>query len=113
VQPAPVLADEEALARAIANLIENGLVHGPAGGSVTVTVSVDPGWARLSVRDEGQGPDPGEHNRLTRRFWRAAAAAERPGSGLGLSIVAAIVEHHSGRLAVDGATFTLVLPLVT
>jgi signal transduction histidine kinase len=112
VQPARILADGDALARAIANLIENGLVHGPAGGSVTVTVSVDAGWARLSVRDEGQGPDPGEHDLLTRRFWRAPTAAERPGSGLGLSIVAAIVERHSGRLAVEAATFTLELPLV-
>jgi signal transduction histidine kinase len=113
VQPARILADGDALARAIANLIENGLVHGPAGGSVTVTVSVDAGWARLSVRDEGQGPDPGEHDLLTRRFWRAPTAAERPGSGLGLSIVAAIVERHSGRLAVEAATFTLELPLVS
>jgi signal transduction histidine kinase len=110
VDPVTVRGDEEALRRALSNLIENGFVHGPDGGAVTVSLTRAQGRARLSVADEGPGPDPAEHERLFERFWRAEAAARRPGSGLGLSIVAAIAEHHGGAVTVDGATFTLELP---
>jgi signal transduction histidine kinase len=108
-----VLGDRDALRRAVGNLIENGLVHGPAGGHVTVSLERAAGRARLSVADEGAGPDPAEHDRLFERFWRAGDASQRPGSGLGLSIVAAIAAAHGGRVLVDGATFTLELPLVS
>jgi two-component system OmpR family sensor kinase len=110
-----VRGDADALARALRNLIENGIVHGPAGGMVTVSVrrSADGGHALLGVRDSGPGPDPAMHDRLFQRFWRGADAAERPGAGLGLSIVAAIAAHHGGRVLVDGAAFTLELPATT
>ena len=52
----------------------------------------------------GPGPDPGQRAQLFERFWRGADAAERPGSGLGLSIVAAIVERHGGTITVDGSS---------
>jgi signal transduction histidine kinase len=106
-----VLGDEEALRRAVSNLIENGLVHGPADGTVSVGVSRHDGLARIAVRDQGRGPGRDEHERLFERFWRGPDAAERPGAGLGLSIVAAIAERHGGRILVDGAEFTLELPV--
>jgi two-component system, OmpR family, sensor kinase len=110
---AVVRGDERALTRALENLIENALVHGPEGGQVTVSLSqVDDGWALVTVRDEGPGPDPGDRDRLFERFWRGGGAAGRPGSGLGLSIVSAIVERHGGRIVVDGSAFTLELPAV-
>jgi two-component system OmpR family sensor kinase len=105
-----VLADAESITRALANLIENGFVHGPPDGPVTVSLVRQPGWARLSVRDEGSGPDPAAHERLFERFWRGGGASERAGSGLGLSIVATIVEQHGGRVSVDGADFIVRLP---
>jgi two-component system OmpR family sensor kinase len=106
-----VSGDRAALARAVGNLVENGLVHGPAEGVVTVSVVREGELARLTVRDEGPGPDPGEHDHLFERFWRGDATSERPGAGLGLSIVAAIAAQHSGRVLVDGAAFTLELPV--
>jgi two-component system OmpR family sensor kinase len=111
VDAVTVWGDEDALARALANLIENGLVHGPAGKAVTVTLRRSGDRALLAVRDEGPGPDPAEHERLFERFWRGDGAAERPGAGLGLSIVAAIAARHGGRVLVDGSTFTLELPV--
>ena len=67
--------------------------------------------ALLSVIDQGEGPDPELHGQLFERFWRGPGASDRPGSGLGLSIVAEIARHHHGRIRVDGPKFTLVLPL--
>ncbi len=110
VVPVRVAGDPEALRRVVANLVENGLVHGPAGGKVTLSVSAQDGAALLSVRDTGPGPDPGQRDRMFERFWRGSGAAGRPGAGLGLSIVAAIVEGHHGTIEVDGAEFRVRLP---
>ncbi|HYZ81588.1 MAG TPA: HAMP domain-containing sensor histidine kinase [Solirubrobacteraceae bacterium] len=110
LDPVTVNGDDNALRRALGNLIENGLVHGPRGGGVTVWLERDDAVARLSVVDEGEGPDPAAHDRLFERFWRGEDASDRPGSGLGLSIVAAIAERHGGRVVVDGSTFTIELP---
>jgi two-component system, OmpR family, sensor kinase len=123
--PATVNGDPEALARALTNLVENGLVHGPPGGTVTVEVAVqtdtdtDAGVGSgavvgavvsVSVSDPGPGPDPDRRDQLFERFWRGPEAAGRPGAGLGLSIVAATAHAHGGSVQVEGSTFTLTLP---
>jgi signal transduction histidine kinase len=109
--PVEVTGDEDALRRAIGNLIENGLVHGPQDGAVRIGLRVNGGVARIDVSDSGPGPGPDVHDRLFERFWRAPEASERPGSGLGLSIVEAIAQRHGGRIEVRGSTFTIELPL--
>ena len=110
-EPITVRGEPEAIRRALENLIENALVHGPAGGAVVVTLGGHEGRATLTVRDEGPGPDPADRERMFMRFWRGPDATGRPGSGLGLSIVAAIVERHGGRIVVDGPSFTIELPI--
>ncbi len=111
IEPVRVRADEDGMTRVLANLIENALVHGPADGQVTVSLQRRNDRALLTVRDEGPGPDPLERDRLFERFWRGARASQRPGSGLGLSIVAAIVDRAGGRIEVSGAAFTVELPV--
>ena len=113
VEPVRVHGEADALRRVLENLIENALVHGPPGGRVTVALTAADGHALLSVRDDGGGPDPSHRDRLFERFWRGPDAVYRSGSGLGLSIVAAVVERHGGRVLVDGATFTVELPAVS
>jgi signal transduction histidine kinase len=98
------------LARALENLVENALVHGPDGGLVTISVARRDDRVLLTVRDEGAGPDPGHADRMFERFWRGPGASARPGSGLGLAIVAAIVHRHGGTVQVRGSAFTLDLP---
>ncbi len=105
-----VRGDADSLRRALENLVENGLVHGPPGGDVVISLSVNGRDVELTVRDAGPGPDPEQRGHLFERFWRGADSARRPGSGLGLSIVAAIAEHHDGRVKVDGSAFTIELP---
>jgi two-component system sensor histidine kinase MprB len=103
--------DPDALARAAGNLVENALIHGPPGGGVTIAVRRDAGYACLTVRDDGPGPDPADLPHVFERFWRGAAASERPGSGLGLAIAAAIAQRLGGRITVVGSAFTIELPL--
>jgi two-component system OmpR family sensor kinase len=110
VESATVRADADGLTRVLSNLIDNGLVHGPAEGRVTVTLRRHRSTAVLTVSDEGPGPEPSQRERVFERFWRSPEAAGRPGAGLGLSIVAAILDAHGGGITVDGATFTVELP---
>jgi two-component system sensor histidine kinase MprB len=111
LEPARVRGERDALSRAISNLVENALVHGPAGEPVTVALRTDSGRALLAVCDEGPGPAVADRERLFERFWRGADAGGRPGSGLGLSIVQAIAERHNGVVSVERSTFTIELPL--
>jgi len=110
VDPAFVSGDAGELARALENLVENALVHGPPDALVTVSVVCAAGRVVLTVRDQGPGPDPADVERLFERFWRGPGASARPGSGLGLSIVAAIAERHGGAVRVEGSAFTIDLP---
>ena len=81
------------LHEALANLIDNALHHGRAGGQVTVRVG--PHW--VEVEDDGPGIAPEHQPHVFERFYRAAAA-DRPGSGLGLAIVREIALQHGAQL---------------
>ena len=111
LDPVVVVADREALARALRNLVRNGLLHGPDGGAVTISVQRQDDRVQLSVCDEGTGPPVQLHERLFERFWRGPGAAAHTGSGLGLSIVAAVAAAHGGEVSVRGSRFAIELPL--
>ncbi|MCW3014882.1 MAG: histidine kinase, partial [Solirubrobacterales bacterium] len=113
--PASMRGDAGALERALANLVENALVHGPPEGTVHVTVSAADGRVTVEVRDEGAGLDADAAAHAFDRFWRgpAAVADARPGAGLGLAIVRAAARAHGGDVGVDGSRFTLTLPAAT
>jgi two-component system, OmpR family, sensor kinase len=115
---ATVLGDPHQLAQVLANLLRNALVHTPAGTPIEVTVARAGESARLEVRDHGPGLPPGDPHALFERFWRAEGGRERgkAGAGLGLAIVAGVVERHGGRVAAanapgGGTAFTVELPL--
>ncbi len=111
IEPVRLRGDAEALRRVVANLIENAIVHGPSGQPVDVSLTRSDGMSRLSVSDQGPGPDAAAQERMFERFWRAPEAAGRPGSGLGLAITQAIVVRYGGKITVEGATFTVALPV--
>jgi signal transduction histidine kinase len=93
-----VIGDPDRLEQALQNLAANALRHTPDGGQITLTSGSDPRGVRLTVRDTGPGI-PREHLPLIfERFYKADAARKAAGgSGLGLSIVKAIVERHGGH----------------
>jgi len=114
---AVVSADPGELRQVLGNLLRNALVHTPEGSPIEVAVGREDGAVRLDVRDHGPGLPDGGGDALFERFWRAEGGRRRgkAGAGLGLAIVAAIVERHQGRVeAADaeggGARFTVRLP---
>ena len=108
--PIRVRGDRAALERAVDNLLQNGRRYGPTDGSITIAVEGNDGIARLTVADEGPGLRPYEAELAFERFWRGHH--HKSGSGLGLAIVRATAERHGGRAYVEGARFTIELPVL-
>ncbi|GAA4022374.1 HAMP domain-containing sensor histidine kinase [Allokutzneria multivorans] len=115
---APVLVDADAdqLRQVLANLLRNALTHTPPGTPVEVVLTRSGEEVTIDVVDHGPGIPAEHHEQVFDRFFRVAAGRERDsgGAGLGLSIVAAVVRAHGGRIGVldtpgGGATFRLVL----
>jgi two-component system sensor histidine kinase MprB len=109
--PTRVIGDPDTLARAVGNLIDNGVKHG--GGHVEVTV----GDGQVAVRDHGPGIPDDVADQVFARFWRGPDARSRPGSGLGLAIVQQAAISHNGSVSVrrpedGGAEFDLRIPVV-
>jgi len=111
--------DGERLAQAFDNLLSNAIKFTPEGGRVTVRLFNKGETAVVEVSDTGVGIPPEDHDRLFDRLYRASSATEGhvPGTGLGLTIVKAIVEAHGGVVSVEsqehqGSTFRIELPIV-
>ncbi|TXF11856.1 ATP-binding protein [Pelomicrobium methylotrophicum] len=99
-QPASTPGNADLLRVLLANLVDNALRYVPAGGHVVVRVGPRVGGAELAVSDDGPGIPASEREAVLRRFHRLAGQ-DVPGSGLGLSIAARIVELHHARLALE------------
>jgi two-component system OmpR family sensor kinase len=114
-----VEGDEGRLRQVVANLVGNAVVHTPEGTPIEVRVGRDGSDAVLEVRDYGPGMPEPVAARAFERFYRADPARSRHagGSGLGLSIVKAIVAAHGGTVGIAtgagaGTTVRVTLPLV-
>ena len=102
----PVLGEQMGLQRVLVNLVGNAVKFTPDAGTITVVVRRTPeGDAQLVVADTGIGVAEHDRDRLFERFYRSPEANSRaiPGSGLGLSIVQAVVAEHDGRVTADAA----------
>lgn len=121
-EPPVVLGDDARLRQVLGNLMSNALRHTPEGTPIRVRLGADrpTGLAAVEVVDAGPGLTDEQSARVFERFYRVDSARSRAGggAGLGLSIVAALVAAHGGRVEVDsepgkGATFRVLLPLET
>lgn len=87
------------ISQAIVNLLDNALKYTPSGGKVDVSVGVDAvGDAYFEVADSGPGIPEDEHTNVLDRFVRLEGSRSTVGSGLGLSLVAAVAKLHQARL---------------
>ncbi|MEW2560102.1 hybrid sensor histidine kinase/response regulator [Streptomyces griseorubiginosus] len=119
---APLLVDGDRLrlAQVLTNLLSNALKYTRPGGRTEVELVAGGGEARLTVRDDGIGFEPGQAEELFGVFMRAAPAGpDTPeGLGLGLAVARTVVELHQGRIGAHsdgpgkGATFTVALPVL-
>ena len=114
-----VLGDPDRIHQVVANLLANARTHTPKGTPITVMIAISDDGATVSVSDKGPGLSEGDQERIFERFFRADPSRTRSkdeGSGLGLSIVDAVMRAHGGRVSVtskegEGATFTLFFPI--
>ena len=112
------LGDEVRIHQVVANLLANARAHTPAGTPITVSVKSTDAGVEISVADKGPGLSAEDQKRIFERFYRADSSRVRTGpdgSGLGLSIVDAVMRAHGGNVSVqstpgEGATFTLLFP---
>jgi len=107
--------DKSKLQRVVTNLLDNAIKYTPSGGTVTVSAGEGEKEVIISIHDTGRGIAANNIPRIFDRFYRADKSRSEPGTGLGLSLVLAIVQAHGGDIEVNsspgaGSTFTVVLP---
>lgn len=114
-----ILGDAPRVHQVIANLLANASVHTPAGSEIHLSIEQTANGAEVSVADNGPGLSPDAQSKIFQRFYRAdpsRARVDGEGSGLGLSIVDAVMRAHGGSVSVQselgrGAKFTLFFPV--
>ena len=109
--------DQDRMTQVIDNLLNNAIKYSPDGGTVTVRLSEEQGFVKVSVIDEGLGISKSDAERLFERFYRVdkARSREQGGSGLGLAISKEVIELHGGQIWVEsvegkGSNFSFTLP---
>ena len=110
-----VLGDSQRIHQVIANLLANARTHTPNGTEISITAMQGVSETTIAVSDKGPGLSKADQDRIFERFYRADPSRVRnsgEGSGLGLSIVDAVMKAHGGYVSVKsevgrGATFTL------
>ena len=115
------LGDQHRIHQVIANLLANARTHTPVGTPITVSIAQSSDGVRIGVTDAGPGLSDEDQKRIFERFYRADSSRVRidgEGSGLGLSIVDAVMKAHGGSVSVSseigkGSTFTLFFPQQT
>ncbi|HEU0095416.1 MAG TPA: HAMP domain-containing sensor histidine kinase [Rhizomicrobium sp.] len=93
-----IRGDRELLIQLLSNLIENAILHTPSGTRIVLSLSRSDDRAVITVSDNGPGVPKEEHDKLFQRLYRREASRNRPGYGLGLSLVSAIAELHGGAI---------------
>jgi signal transduction histidine kinase len=102
-EAAPIHGDRALLFEAFSNLIDNAIKFAPWGGRVSVALRATPLGAVVEIADNGPGIPVEERAAVMQRFYRGSAAFHVRGSGLGLSMVAAVLRLHDFRLRIDDA----------
>ena len=98
---ADLFADEQLLKQAICNILDNAIKFSHPGGQISLAINSEPGQHRLLIADQGTGIPAAEREKVLERFYRGDGARQTKGSGLGLSMVKAIADHHQARLILD------------
>ena len=99
-----IQGDRDLLFQALTNLLDNAVKYTPDGGQVSLGVSRTEDAVEVTVSDTGPGIPVEERDKVVQRFYRLERSRRTPGSGLGLSLVAAVAEmHHAALILEDNA----------
>ncbi|QBB71428.1 HAMP domain-containing histidine kinase [Pseudolysobacter antarcticus] len=109
---ANVLGDAELLFEALSNLIDNAIKFTPSDGRIEMRLLQADGGAKIEITDSGPGIAANERDAVLQRFYRSENSRQLPGSGLGLSLVSAIVRLHGFTLEFDDAEHGLRVSLL-
>jgi signal transduction histidine kinase len=116
--PVFLRADEGRVAQMLVNLLDNAIQHTHSDGNIAVSLQLSQEWARITVKDDGEGIASDDIGRIFERFYRARASGQgvAQGTGLGLAIVKHLAEAHGGDVTVEstigvGSAFTIRLPV--
>lgn len=113
-EPVYLQADRDLLFQALTNLTDNAVKYSPAGGTLTFRAATVNGHAEIVVADTGPGVPEDQREEVLQRFVRLEGHRTSAGSGLGLSLVAAVVRLHGGTLHLEdnepGLRVRLVIP---
>jgi signal transduction histidine kinase len=96
-----VLGDRHLLSQAIANLVDNAIKHGPPGSRIEIAAAPGKDGPILTVADRGPGVPADQRGKVLQRFFRLETSRSTPGSGLGLSLVAAVAKLHGAGLSLE------------
>ncbi len=112
-----IVADRQRLVQAITNLAQNATKHTKPQDTISIGSSVSNNYARFWVKDTGTGIPIEEQEQIFERFQTGGNSYSKKSTGLGLSIVNAIVKAHRGKIELfsrvnEGSTFVLVIPLL-
>jgi len=99
--PVAIEGNRSLIAQALANLVDNAIKYTPSGGQVRIRTAVTSQGVELSVADSGPGIPLADRSRVTERFVRLEASRNSPGTGLGLSLVAAVAHFHNAELILE------------
>jgi signal transduction histidine kinase len=100
--PAMVRGDRELIVQLLSNLIENAIVHTPAGTHIALATAAEKDGVLVTVADDGPGVPAEEHAKLFQPLYRRENSRARPGHGLGLALVSAIADLHDAKLHTPG-----------
>ena len=102
-KPVQLQGNPNLIFQCVSNLLENAFKYAACGDRIEISVSEVKSCALLQIRDYGPGLPEEELDHITRRFYRSQNGQDKSGTGLGLSLVQAIVKAHQGTLSIENA----------
>jgi len=101
VTGAPLTGDRDLLFQAYANILDNAVKFTPAGGGIRIDMAIDKGRTKIEVFNTGRGTQDHETEKIFDRFYRGELSRTSSGTGLGLSLVKAVIELHEGEVSAE------------